>query len=704
MNNRFLYHFRRTRSLLQRGLRSLRVRGLKASLAMLSPRLKLPQPKSELSFPNAPEIAGLSYADFACDHPEVSLIIPVHNHLELTQSCLASLLSHRNEIAFEIIVVDDASTDGSHAFLSGLKGLHLFRMAEQSGYVLASNKGASEARGKMLVFLNNDTVVQAGWLEALLNLFEQFPDTGIAGAKLLYPNGLLQEAGGAVFKDGSVCNIGRFEQADNARFNYVREVDYVSGATLAIRKNVFAQLNGFDTHFAPGYFEDTDLAMRVRATGLKIRYTPFSNVVHQEGATSGTSLESGMKAFQTPHQEKFFERWQQTLASYPPRPMTGEENRAQAFQSNRKKILVLDEHTPRIDADSGSLRLFHLMKCLQNENCDLHFLPADLCFDAGYTLRLQQHGIACYYRPWIKSVFDWLKQNAEQFDFIIVCRVSLMSTVYDTLRTAAPAAKLIFDTVDLHHVRESQEADISKSASMMKQAQITKEKEYALIDKCDETWVVSETERAALAADFYGKTIRRISNIHPLRVATLNFSDRSNLLFAGNFRHPPNQDGLQWFLETAWPIIHAKRPDVILNIAGASAPENLKKISANMNVVFLGHVADIENQIDLSRINIAPLRYGAGAKGKISQAIASGLPTIATTVAADGMCLTDQTSVLIADDAENFAAKILDLYENESLWNSLSKNGYGVAEQYFSEQAATKEIHAMLCSSPLAGD
>ena len=696
MNNRFLYHYRRARSLLQRGLRSLRVRGLKASLAMLSPRLKQPRSNSELYFPGASEIADLSHADFACDYPEVSVIIPVHNHLDLTQSCLASLLLHRSDNSCEVIVVDDASDDASHAFLSGIKGLHLIRMAEQSGYVLACNRGASEARGKMLVFLNNDTVVQDGWLEALLDLFDRFPDTGIAGAKLLYPNGVLQEAGGAIFNDGSVWNTGRFEQADNPRFNYVREVDYVSGATMAIRKNDFEQMKGFDTHFSPGYFEDTDLAMRVRARGLKIRYTPFSNVVHQEGATSGTDLETGMKAFQTPHQIKFYERWQSTLASYPLRPKSGDENRSLAFRTNGKKILVLDEHTPRTDADSGSLRLFHLMKSLQDENCDLHFLPADLHFDAVHTRQLQQHGIACHYRPWTKSVFGWLKQNAMQFDIIIVCRVSLMSTVYDTLRTAATAAKLIFDTVDLHYIREMQEAGLSNSETMKKQARATREKEHALILKCDETWVVSDTERKLLEAEFPNRKIRRISNIHPVRLATPRFEERKDVLFVGNFRHPPNRDGLQWFLEKVWPIIHDKRPDIAFNVIGATPPEPLTRMAEKTNVVFHGYVHDIEKHLDVARINIAPLRYGAGAKGKISQALCSGLPTVATSIAADGMHLTDRQSVSLADDADAFANTVLGIYDDETSWNGISKNGYAIAVAFFSEHAVAEEIRRML--------
>ena len=695
MKDRFIYHYRRTKSLLQRGLRSLRVRGLKASLAMLSPGLKQARAGYELRFPNATEIESLCSADFFCEKPQVSLIIPVHNHLELTKSCLSSLLLQRNAISFEVIVVDDASSDGSFEFLSGIEGLRLVRMPSQSGYVLASNKGAEQARAEKLVFLNNDTVVQTGWLDALLKIFEQFPDTGIAGAKLLYPNGRLQEAGGAVFKDGSVWNIGRFELADNARFNYVREIDYVSGAVLAIHKKVFEELKGFDPHFAPGYFEDTDLSMRVRQSGLKIRYQPFSHVVHLEGATSGTRLDSGMKAFQMPHQIKFAKRWQTVLAAYPARPETEQENTALAFQTHKKKVLVLDEHTPRINADSGSLRLFHLMQCLQNQICDVHFLATDLVFDSEHTSCLQQQGIACYYKPWTKSVFDWLKENAHQFDLIIVCRVGLMTSVYDTLRSAAPNSRIIFDTVDLHHIRETQQAELSKSDSLAKQAQATKTMEYALIAKCDETWVVSDTEQISLQADFPEKIIRRVSNIHPIRHGSPGFKARKDILFVGNFRHPPNQDGLQWFLENAWPKVHTLKPEIRLNVIGVAAPERLIKLSAHQNVMFHGHVDSIQSQIDSARINIAPLRYGAGAKGKISEALASGLPSIATTVAADGMHVINNESILIADDADAFASSILGLYQDEAQWNLLSKNGYAVAYEYFSKATAEKEMQQM---------
>ncbi|MEO6173478.1 MAG: glycosyltransferase, partial [Arenimonas sp.] len=627
------------------------MRGLKVSLLMLSPRLKQARAGYALRFPSAHEIDVLDQADFSCENPTVSLIIPIYNQLLFTKACLASLLLHRNDIGFEVIVVDDASQDDSATFLSGIEGLRLLRMPQQSGYVLACNAGAEQARGEFLVFLNNDTVVQQEWLQTLLNTFEHFPDTGIAGAKLLYPNGRLQEAGGAIFRDGSVWNIGRFENPEEPCFNYVREVDYVSGAVLAIRSKVFQEHNGFDSYFVPGYFEDVDFAMRVRQSGLKIRYQPFARVVHVEGATAGTRLDTGMKAFQTPNQLKFFQRWHKQIAEFRLRPKTKSEADALPLSSIRKKILVLDEHTPQPDRDSGSLRLFNLMQCLHKQDFDVHFMPADLNFDGGYTEQLQKQGTACYYRPQIKSVLDWINQNAGQFDFIIVCRVSLMISIYDCVRRAAPKAKLIFDTVDLHHIREAQQAELSKSEALKKHAQITKAKEYDLIKRCDETWVVSETELISLQLAFPGKTIRRISNIHSLQQNTPGFFERKHILFVGNFRHPPNKDGLQWFLENIWPKVHELEPDIRLDVIGDAAPESLIKLAAHQNVVFHGRVDSIQSHINSARINIAPLRYGAGAKGKISEALASGLPSIATSVAADGMHLINNESILIADSA-----------------------------------------------------
>ncbi|MGH8028503.1 MAG: glycosyltransferase family 2 protein, partial [Arenimonas sp.] len=231
-----------------------------------------------------------------CAAPRASIVVPVHNGLALTLACLQSLARHRGAASFEVIAVDDASSDDTARVLPGIPGLRTVRLDTNLGFIGACNTGAAHARGEFLVMLNNDTYVQPGWLEALLDTFAIHPDTGLAGSKLVYPDGRLQEAGGIVFADGSAWNYGRHGHPNDPRYNFVREADYCSGAAIAVPRALFAGLGGFDRLYTPAYYEDTDLAMRVRQRGLKVRYQPASVVVHHEGATSGTDINTGIKA------------------------------------------------------------------------------------------------------------------------------------------------------------------------------------------------------------------------------------------------------------------------------------------------------------------------------------------------------------------------------------------------------------------------
>ena len=144
------------------------------------------------------------------------------------------------------------------------------------------------ARGDYVLFLNNDTLVTAGWLDALVRCIEEAPHAGLVGAKLIYPDGRLQEAGGIVFADGSGWNYGRFDDPADPRYNFRREADYCSGAAILLRRDLFLQLGRFDARYAPAYYEDTDLAFAVRAAGKKVFYEPRAMVIHFEGITSGT--------------------------------------------------------------------------------------------------------------------------------------------------------------------------------------------------------------------------------------------------------------------------------------------------------------------------------------------------------------------------------------------------------------------------------
>lgn len=244
--------------------------------------------------------------------PVVSIIIAVHNQLDFTLRCLLSIAAHPSRASAEIMVCDDASTDDSARVLSALPRVRYIRNTDNLGFLRTCNLSAQKARGTHLLFLNNDTQVQAGWLDHMLALFSSDWHAGVVGAKLLFPGGRLQEAGGIVWRDASVHLYGRYDDPDKPEYNHVREVDYCSGACLMIEASLFRQLDGFDAHYAPAYYEDTDLAFRVRQAGRKVLYQPKAVVVHHEGASHGTDTRRVIEA----NQAKFRERWRNVLEEY----------------------------------------------------------------------------------------------------------------------------------------------------------------------------------------------------------------------------------------------------------------------------------------------------------------------------------------------------------------------------------------------------
>ena len=157
----------------------------------------------------------------------------------------------------------------------------LFRSnANNLGFLRSCNRAAGQASGDWICFLNNDTVVADDWLEELIDSFRWFPDAGLVGPMLLYPNGSLQEAGGIVWQDGSAWNYGRNGDPDDPAHGFARDVDYVSGACILLPTALFRELGGFDGRYSPAYYEDTDLALAVKASGRRVIYQPRARVIH----------------------------------------------------------------------------------------------------------------------------------------------------------------------------------------------------------------------------------------------------------------------------------------------------------------------------------------------------------------------------------------------------------------------------------------
>jgi GT2 family glycosyltransferase len=255
-----------------------------------------------------------------------SIIIPVFNKVSYTQSCLEQLSTTLpQDFNGEIIVIDDASSDGTLALLEHWADkdgrIKILRNPENVGFITSCNRAAESAQGDILIFLNNDTLPLSGWLPPLLRVLRDKPEAGAVGGKLVYPDGRLQEAGGVIFSDGSGCNFGWSDKAANAPlYNFVREVDYCSGALLATPRTLFMELGGFDVRFKPAYYEDVDYCFTLREKGYRVYYQPESVIVHFEGASCGTDPNTGVKSYQVVNQHKFIAKWSEALKQHYPAP------------------------------------------------------------------------------------------------------------------------------------------------------------------------------------------------------------------------------------------------------------------------------------------------------------------------------------------------------------------------------------------------
>lgn len=243
--------------------------------------------------------------------PIVSIIIPVFNQFAYTYNCLRALKNCEGEEEFEIILADDCSTDLTIDIDKIVEGINVLHNKDNLQFLKNCNNASQKVRGKYIVFLNNDTQVQSNWLKALIELMEADESIGLAGSKLVYPNGFIQEAGGIVWSDGSVLQYGNGRQSGEDDLNIKRETDYISGASIIITRNLWEKIGGFDERFAPAYYEDVDLAFEVRKKGYKVVYQPESEVVHFEGVSE--LKDASRKDIINRNREKFIVKWKKIL-------------------------------------------------------------------------------------------------------------------------------------------------------------------------------------------------------------------------------------------------------------------------------------------------------------------------------------------------------------------------------------------------------
>jgi GT2 family glycosyltransferase/glycosyltransferase involved in cell wall biosynthesis len=625
----------------------------------------------------------ISYPLFSS--PAVSIIIPVYGKINYTLRCLSSIKRNLPKARFEVIVVNDCSQDNTVQELRKIHGLVLVNNTENLGFIRSCNAGAKVARGEYLCFLNNDTEVKNGWLDELLRTFSEFPGAGLVGSKLIYPDGRLQEAGGIIWKDGSAWNFGRFQDPNLPVYNYAREVDYCSGASIMMPKVVFDELKGFDEHYIPAYCEDSDIALKVRDKGYRVIYQPLSMVIHYEGVTSGTDTTQGIKQYQIENSKKLFERWQGRLISHQASGM--DVDNAKDRKATRR-VLVLDHCTPTPNQDAGSVTVFNLLLLLREMNFQVTFIPEDnFLYMPEYTSSLQRVGVEVLYAPYVTSVVQHVEEYGARYDLAFLFRPEVIERHLKSVRKHCPNAKVLYHTVDLHYLRMTREAQLQSNKAKQEAADAMQQREFAAMRAADASIVHSTVELELLRPLLPSVNLYVFPLIMEIKGSTRPFTKRKDIVFVGGYQHTPNVDAVKYFVGEIMPLLRKKLPGVCFYAVGSNPPAEIKDL-ASQDVEITGFVADLPSLLARMRVSVAPLRFGAGIKGKIGTAMAVGLPVVATSIAAEGMSLINEENILVADEPESIADAISRVYQNEALWNHISGNGINFADQEWGANAA----------------
>ena len=626
----------------------------------------------------------------------MSILVCTYGQVEKTLACLQSVVDHPPAMPAEVIVVDDAYPGPEDvSVLARVQGIRLVRNPENLGFLRSCNRAARDARGRYLLLLNNDAELRPGSVNMLAALLDRRPDAGMAGSRLAFPDGRQQEAGGIIWDDASGWNYGRGEDPARPEFNYVREVDYCSGASLMVRRDAWEALGGFDEAFAPAYYEDADLAFRMRARGLKVLYEPDSTVVHHEGASHGTDIAQGGKAHQAANRDLMLRRWGEVLARehYPNGTcVLRARDRARA----RPVALVFDHYTPEPDRDAGSRSVMGIVEAMLDAGWLVKFWPQNRLHSATYTPPLERLGIEVLDRRWPGDFAAWMRENGRELDHILAVRPYVAADMLPDIEGQTEAVRSFYG-VDLHCARMRRQAALDGNPALLANADAMEAQERWVWDRFDVVLYPSDEEAREVSAMAPGVLARGIVPFSFEAAPPLSgpVGERS-LLFVAGFAHPPNVDAALFLLREVVPLLEREVGPVRVTLAGSNPTEEVRQL-AGLDVLVTGYVTDaaLAELYRTHRAAVVPLRFGAGVKGKVVEALSRGLPLVTTAVGAQGIeglgCV-----VPVADDADGIARALARLMTDDAAWAAQSAAQVAFAEQRFSRAAMGRSVMAAL--------
>ncbi len=641
------------------------------------------------------------------DAPDVSIIVPVYGHPGDTMRCLHSVAACSGDgLAYEVIVADDNPALRVGPMLPAAFGeAVVVENPENLGFLRSCSNAARHARGRHLLFLNNDTVVHPDWLAPLVRLADADATVGLVGAKLLNADGTLQEAGGAILSNGWGQPYGAGDDPALPQYNFVREVDVAVGACILVPRAAWDAVGGFDEAYAPAFYEEFDLAFALRAAGFRTMYQPASVVTHHGSNSYGAEARDRQSAI---NHARFCRKWAQVLPGQPAPDATPYQQRERPPQAGT--VLVIDDRVPEWDRHAGGLTISQYLHLFRGMGWRVAFLPAaDPAPLQPYTGVLQQAGIEVLHAP--ERLEDWLRANGGALDLVWTARPDVTGPRLDLIR-AHTSAPVIYYTHDLHHLRERRRYDLDGDPRALQESrrlQRIEERIFAAVDQvmtpsAEEARIIAQTVPAAKVHVIPPYIVRPAGPdaAHDFAAHDPAAHDpavaQDALIFVGGFGHPPNVDAAAWLVRDIMPAVWLQEPSVKLLLVGSAPPAQVKAL-AGPRVQVTGFVPDIAPLYARSRMSVSPLRYGAGVKGKIVASLQAGVPVVTTPVGNEGLDLIPGREALVADDAPALAAAILELWRDPALQDRLARAGQAALSGRYSEAAARRAVCSVLAAA-----
>lgn len=601
--------------------------------------------------------------------PVVSIIVHTYNQFSHFYNCLKAILQYSENISYEVIVINEYSQDEVNQIEETIEGIRICN---------SYNSAIKDARGENILFLKSDTQVQPGWLYHLVKMMQD-EEVGMTGSKLISPEGILLQAGGIVWKNGMSQNYGYGQNSDLAEYNYVREVDYISSAAIIIKKELLTNIGGFNESYVSLDCRDMDLAFEVRKRAKKVLYQPSSIVV---------SFTNIFKEENEADLKKFKNKWNNILEfeNYVKDThilAASEKKRA------RKTVLFISVILPKYDCDAGSKTLYYYIKIFIKKGYIVKFIPANYMEIEPYATELQQMGVQILVGDYYKNNIEkWILQNQEDINFAFLNYPRCSYSFIDILKQTS--IKILYYGMDLHYIRLHRQYDLNGNKNLLKEADEIYDIEKQIIQKADVVYYPSVVETEIVKKEF-GKEESKLLAVYlyDLNKKLLDYKpkQREGIMFVGGFGHLPNVDAMVWFVKDIYPLIKEKK-DIPFYIVGSNEPLEVQRLTGE-GIIHKGYVTEQELLELYGRVKmvVVPLRFGAGVKGKVVEAMYNGIPIVTTSVGAEGIPEVENC-VSIADEAVSFAQKVIELYNDEDKLLSYSFAGREEIKKYYSEDVA----------------